>query len=251
MFLASVDAAKRIQPALGATSGARYEPTIIEMFGLPGAGKTTLATAVIEDGPQLTRRDLTAAWNRLSLRQRTAFLLRALGNARCLGCAARFALRSRLTSFDSLARLLRLVAKTSWMRSHHGEMLLDQSFLQEIWSICISAGRSDPDPVALAQFISCLYAGLPTQIVFLEADAAIASLRLSGRNHGHSRLDGLAAATVETHLARTARLPHAIVAAAMAAGLPVKRLDGADPVETNADRLRKMLMATPYGQDSD
>ena len=151
--MVAASAGRRSQAALRATPSARHEPTIIEMFGLPGVGKTTLATAVIGKSPLLTRRNLTAAWNRLPLRQRSAFLLRALADARCIGCAARFAFRSRLTNSDSLTRLLRLVAKTSWMKSHRGEMLLDQSFLQEIWSICISAGRSDPDPAALTQFI--------------------------------------------------------------------------------------------------
>lgn len=239
------------QPALEKSSNAQCAPTIIEMFGAPGVGKTTLAIAVVRDGYQLKRTQLTAAWNRLSRWQRGAFLLRALTNVPCLGSAARFACHTRLTSAESLVRLVRLIAKTHWMRSHRGEMLLDQSFLQEIWSICVSAGRSDPDQVALVRFIRCLYAGLPTQIVFVQADAAIASQRIRGRSHGHSRLDGLAAAVVEARLARTARLPYAIIAAATAAGLPVERLDGADPVEANADRLRKMLVATPSGQDSD
>jgi hypothetical protein len=217
------------------------------MFGVPGVGKTTLTTAVVKDNCPLTRRALTASWNLLSLRRKSVLLLRALFDVRCLGSAARFAFRTRLTSRESLVRLVRLVAKTHWMLSHPRDMLLDESFLQEIWSICISAGRSDPDQVALARLIRCLYAGLPTQIVFVDADEAIVSQRISGRSHGRSRLDRLAAVEVKARLARARRLPHVIIEAATAAGLPVERLDGADPLEANADRLRKLLMAKTIG----
>lgn len=220
------------------------------MFGVPGAGKTTLATAVVvQDESLLTRRDLTAAWKRLSLRHKSAFLLRALVNVRCLGRAIRFALRTRLTSSDSLVRLVRLIAKTHWMRSNSGKMLLDQSFLQEIWSICISAGKHDPDPLALSRFILSLYAGLEAHIVFVNTDATTASQRIVGRSHGFSRLDGLATAEVEARLARTQRLPHAIVTAAKVAGLAIERLDGSDPVEVNAHRIRTVLMAISCGRD--
>lgn len=246
-----VAATARSQPVPEAKFGAKCKPTIIEMFGVPGAGKTTLAAAVIQDGCQRTRKELTAAWNRLSRLQKSAFLLRALTDARCVGAAAAFALRIRLTSSDSLVRLVRIVAKTRWMRSQSGVLLLDESFLQEVWSVCISAGMSDPDQVALARLIRCLYADLAAHIVFLEADEVIASRRISGRSHGNSRLDGLTIAEAETCLSRSARLPYAIIAAATAAGLPVERLDGADPVEANTDRLRKLLIARSCEQVSD
>lgn len=239
------------QPAPEQAHSASCDLAVIEMFGMPGVGKTTLVTAVIREECHVARRKLTAAWNRLPLRKRGAFLMRAFTDARCLGAAARFALRTRLTSRDSLVRLVRLVAKTEWMRSQRGDLLLDESFLQEIWSICISAGRSDVDRLALTPFIRCLYAGLPTQVVFVEAEAAVASERINGRTHGRSRLDGLAAAEVAAQLRRTARLPHSIIAAATAAGLPIERLDAADPVEANADRVRKMLVRPPKGQDGD
>jgi hypothetical protein len=220
------------------------------MFGVPGVGKTTLATAVLRVEHQITRPDLTTAWSRLSLLRQGAYLLGASIDIRCLASAARFALRTRLTSINSLVRLVRLTAKTQWMRSHSSAMLLDQSYLQEIWSICFSAERKDPDHVSLARFIRCLYAGLEARIVFVDADAATASQRISGRNHGYSRLDGVGAADVEARLDRMARLPHAIIGAAEAAGLAVERLDGADPVEVNAARLRA-LMAKSFGQNGD
>ena len=226
----------------------RRGPKIIELFGLPGAGKTTLVTAVDNHNQ---RWELTAAWKRLPRLRRSAILLGSLVDIRCLGGAVRFALRARLSNLESLMRLFRLITKTHWMRSQQGQMLLDESFLQEIWSICVAAGRHDPEEAALARFIRCLYSGLDADIVFVEADEAIASKRVSGRTHGRSRLDGLAAAEVEARLTRTARLPHAIVAAAKAAGLSIERIDGRNRIEANADRLRKLLAAHPGEPDGD
>jgi hypothetical protein len=255
MFLAVAAGVQPTGASLGqrlvTTSGAKCAPKIVEMFGLPGVGKSTLVTAVADHGYQQTRQKLTAAWGRLSLRQRSAFVLGSLRNVRCLASGVRFAFRTRLTSVESLVRLMRLIAKTHWLRAQSGGMLLDQGYLQEIWSICIAAGRSNPDQRALAQLIRCLYAGLDPRIVFIEADAALASQRLSSRNYGFSRLDGLAAAVVEARLARAAQLPHAIIAAATAAGVPVERLDGSDPVKANADRLRKLLLPKPSGPTSE
>lgn len=255
-LIAVASAARQVTAPLGQhsqavqTSGAKCMPRIVEMFGVPGVGKTTLSSAVLQVENQLARRELTAAWSRLSLQHQGAFLLRALLNFRCLASAARFALHTRLTSLDSLMRLVRLTAKTHWMRSHSSAMLLDQSYLQEIWSICFSAGRNDPDRESLVRLIRNLYAGLEARIVFVDADAGTASQRISGRDHGYSRLDGAPAADVEARLERMARLPHAIVAAAEAAGLKVERLDGSEMVEANAARLRKLISESD-GQNGD
>ena len=59
-----VAATTRSRLAPEKTPSARSEPAIIEMFGVPGVGKTTLVAAVIQNGYQLTRQELTAAWTR-------------------------------------------------------------------------------------------------------------------------------------------------------------------------------------------
>lgn len=38
--------------------------TLVELFGAPGAGKTTLATAAIDRAEVLTRHELAAIWRR-------------------------------------------------------------------------------------------------------------------------------------------------------------------------------------------
>ena len=230
-------------PQVDAIAGARpgsERPRIVEMFGPPGAGKSTLAKAAARK-VDMTRPQLTAAWRQLARIRKGAFILHALLDLPCLWHAARFAFAARLATAESLMRLARLVAKTQWMRSQSGELLLDQSFLQEIWSICAAAGRTDPYSPDLSDFIRTLYAGTDAHIMFVDAPSLLASQRIRDRSHGFSRLDGLRAEDVEERLAGMARLPLAIVAAAAAAGLPVERLDAAAPVEANAQRLRYTL----------
>lgn len=246
-----IPAATSVPPGSDATGGSTCEArggklacasraSIVEMFGVPGVGKTTLANAAAR-GHHLKRQQLTVQWRRLAFSHKCLLLLLALLDLRCLWSAAVFACRTRLGAMESLGRLVRLVLKTRWMRSQSTQMILDQSFLQEIWSICIAAGRSDPDAASLIRFIRSLYQGLNAHIMFVEADPVTASGRLCARAYGASRLDGLSMNEVAARLGRMARLPDAITQAAAAAGLSVERLDGTRPVSVNARRLRALL----------
>ena len=214
-------------------------PILIELFGQPGAGKTTLVRAAAMDAK--TKADLTAAWTRLPALKKAHLFGRAALGGTCLIAATRLAIGARLTRGDSLLRLARLVIKSHWVRAQKEPLLLEEGHLQDLWSIFYSAGRTEPNPRLLSPLIRCLYRGVETQIAFLDTDPQSAFDRIRGRSHGKSRLDRLSDTDLQARLAATAQLPHRIVEAARSAGLMVETLDASQPIQANADRLVAMV----------
>lgn len=213
---------------------------IVELFGLAGAGKSTLADAA-RRGDLLTRQRLSAQWQTWSLAQRGGEVLRAFVHFESLRCAFRLATRVPLANRDSLFRLIRLVAKAHWLKSQGGRLLLDQGLHQEVWSILFSAGSEDPDPAIISPLIQCLYRGTDTKIVFIDVDSETASARISGRRHGQSRFDTVPEDSLRQQLERSGRLTRRIVDASRAAGLRVERLDGSATPASLVKQLKLLL----------
>ena len=201
---------------------------LIEFFAIPGAGKTTLVKTVSEKACVRTRHQISDKWNQQSLFQRGANLVRSYLKLDRVADVLRFAAAARIANTDSLRRLLRLVGKTDRLRSERGTILLDQGSLQELWSILYANGSLATDPKLLSRLIRSLYDGLDASILFIDVDP---SRRISGRSHGHSRLDGLSDGQIRDDLARAENLPRQIIEAAALAGLNVTILDGSAPVD--------------------
>lgn len=214
---------------------------IVEMFGMPGSGKTTLTHAVSEFVPGNTNSDLSRAWANQAPGRRLLYIARGLLDLPAVAAAAELALRARILNGEGLFRLLRLVAKTHWIRSQEAPLFLDQGFLQDLWSILYCAGRMDPDPALLVRLIRRLYRGADAGIIHLALDAQTAAVRIRGRTNGASRFDGKQEVVVRQSLSSAARLDGALIRAAVDAGLDVQSLDGAEPVAALADRMRRAL----------
>lgn len=212
--------------------------TVIELFGMPGAGKTTLTNAAAEFFCGYTDSDLSKAWQCQSQLRRGAHVAGALLDLACVTAAAELAVRAPLANPESLLRLVRLVAKRNWIRSQPRSMLLDQGFLQDLWSILYCAGCVDPQPGLLVRLIRSLYRGVEAHVFFLELDADTASLRISSRSDGESRFDGLQRAVVLRSLTCATPLAHAISRAAADAGLTIKILDGSAPITVLGAQLQ-------------
>lgn len=212
---------------------------LVELFGQPGAGKTTLVRAAASHAK--TKAGLTAAWMRLPALKKVHLFGQAALDGACMTAATRLAIGARLNRGDSLFRLIRLVIKSHWVRAQKEPLLLEEGHLQDLWSIFYSAGRTEPDPRLLAPLIRCLYRGVEAQIALLDTDPQSAFDRIRGRPHGKSRLDRLSDAELQARLAATAQLPHRIVDAARLAGVKVQTLDASQPIEANAGRLVAMV----------
>ena len=216
-------------------------PALVELFALPGAGKTTAVNAVAERALVTTRKGLSAEWANCSVLQRLAHIGRAFGNRRRVATAARFCRCARIASPEGVFRLMRLLAKTDWLRSRPGVVLLDQGFLQDLWSILLSCRSACADPALLSPLISALYDGMDATIVILEVDPGTAAERVRGRTYGNSRFDGLPAGELRPSLHSASELHRQVGEAATLAGLPVRILDGSAPSHAVADQLLSLL----------
>ncbi|MDP9423675.1 MAG: hypothetical protein M3Q19_12745 [Pseudomonadota bacterium] len=214
---------------------------LVELFGQPGAGKTSLVRAAAAGSELRGRASLGAAWKQQSNIGKAAYFARAILDPACLVHAIKLAIGARLFHRDSLSRLARLVIKSHWVRSQTGLLLMEEGHLQDLWSIFYSAGELEPEPRLLAPLIGCLYRDVDVQLVFLEVDPQSAFDRIRARAHGKSRFDQLAEEELRKQLAASAQLPYKLAEAARLAGLKVERLDASLPVEESVHLLSALL----------
>ncbi len=224
--------------------GRRESPlTLVELFALPGAGKSTVAEVIAKQSLVKTRADLSAEWADSSILQRLAHVARSFRNYRRLRAATRFDVGARLNSWESHLRLVRLVAKTEWLKSRSGMVLLDQGFLQDLWSIFLSSNSARADSALLTSMIRTLYEGIDTTVVVLEVDSKTAATRVATRTHGQSRFDSLRDEQLHNSIEAASGLHHQIMESARRAGLRVLAIDGSPPAQIVTDQLIALLPA--------
>ena len=218
---------------------------LVELFALPGAGKSTVVNAFAQQALVGTRKDFSAEWAECSALQRLAHVGGAIANHRRLAAAIRFGMGSRLTARESRFRLTRLVAKSGWLRSRSGVVLLDQGFLQDIWSILLASNVARADPVQLSSLIRSLYQGIDATIVVLDVEPQTASARVGARTYGKSRFDGLLEGQLGRSIEAASALHKQIMEAARLAGLKVLVVDASPPADVVTDRLMTLFPAAP------
>jgi hypothetical protein len=205
----------------------------VELFGLPGAGKTALCLALREHLETRVEifadQQLHGPWRALgALQRKLSLALAILGRPRLSLALIALILRLELwRSARSLVFLTRLpLTRTRLTKlSRVAPMVLDQAMLQDVWSICVSADCIKPTPAILAPVVAELYRDLSVQVLYLEIDVATAAARVSQRKNGHSRFDGLPRATAALRLAHTVQLSASILESARLAGLEVYQID--------------------------
>jgi hypothetical protein len=123
-------------------------------------------------------------------------------------------------------------------------VVLDQGFLQDIWSIFLSAKSVSADPDLIWPLVRSLYEGFDTRIVVLQVDPATASARVAARPHGLSRVDALPERQRLTSLEAAHGLQRQIMEAARVAGLPLSFIDGSLPVPVVTEQLLALSQPT-------
>lgn len=197
----------------------------MELFGLPGAGKTTI-TDGLTLGSLVTRKQMSAAWSNKSIFQRAVIAGKALIDLAWMRSIIALVIRTPLTNGESLMRLARLAFIKHWILSQQGNLLFDQGLLQRLWSIFYTSGVTNPPHALLTGLLRQFYQGQDVQIVMIEVPPELAARRVYGRSTGTSRLDKLPENAVRNELENTADLPAALLSAARDAGFSVVTLDG-------------------------
>ena len=215
--------------------------SLVELFSVPGAGKSTLVDAVSRERPLMTREAVSASWQKLPRTSKLAHVVGAFLDPRVSWAAIATAFNQRLSTPESLSRLVKLVARSRWLASQGGQVVLDQGLLQDLWSIHYASGRFDPDPKSLSPLLRQLYKGLDARILFINVDEKTAAARIRGRADGDSRLDGLPEADVQASLSRGSQVPQAILQAVKNAGLPVTTIDGSAPLQEVLAHVRPLI----------
>lgn len=201
---------------------------IIELFGLPGSGKSTLADALAQQFACLTRAELSGSWARQSGLRKAYLIMRGLTDLHILKAAIGFAITARLFSSDSLFRLVRMISKSHWIRTQSGTLLMDQSYLQDIWSILYGSRAQGDYHASIAALLAAMFRHTQPMILFLELAPDLSAVRVAERDSGNSRLDHLPVEQVRDQLVEANWIPAQILKAVGKAGLPVKSLDACD-----------------------
>lgn len=202
-------------------------PMIIELAGLPGAGKTSLTRAVTL--PHLGRTDIGAA--HVPLRRETW---------RVASAAFLLSLTIRPWKPYLLVRVIKLVlALRFYGASNTPLVILDQGLVQKLWSMLIETQRHSER--RLAQLIDALTPFLADHLVWIGVPSTVAARRIAQRKNGNSRFDGLPAETIAERLEKLERVyAHVIGLFRARARLPALTLDGEASMDENARRVEAL-----------
>ncbi len=200
---------------------------IVELVGLPGAGKTTIRGLV--SVPHGVKGSVP-----LSGLRPTPELLRAAWHIAVL-CAS-----TRPFAFGRLKRGFNLTVFLRHYQDHGQTILLDQGMVQKLWSILIDA-RSYPRS-RLDHVMRALRPFAPDHIVWIVTPPDISAGRITGRRHGNSRMDGLPLDQSVPQLTVTAEVLDMLVNEYQTqTGTPVTKLQGEVPPTLNAARINGLF----------
>ncbi len=204
-----------------------HRPLVIELAGLPGAGKTSLTDSVRL--PHLGRRDIGVV--NLPLRRETWRVARA---------AMMLALTIRPWKPGYLLRAIKLVlALRSYGPLDHDLVIMDQGLVQKMWSFIIES-RSYPEQ-RLEELVDALTPFAADHLVWIAVPHELAAQRIAGRTGGNSRFDGQDAATIAQRLADLERPYRTLVEMfRKKSGMSVLSLDGEAILKDNAARIEAL-----------
>jgi hypothetical protein len=211
-------------------------PVVIELAGLPGAGKSSLAKAV--SIPHAGRADLS--W--LEARLAGPMWPVAMATLRLL-----FSIRP--LKLRHVVRAAKLIATLRFYGpSRHRFVILDQGIVQKLWSLVIETGTYSDE--YLEEVVTALVPFTADHLIWISVQPDVAAQRIVNRKGGKSRFDGGQLSNVVARLEGLRSTYDKIISQfEKHAHLPVLRLNGQQPLSENAEKITH-LIETAYGMGS-
>lgn len=205
---------------------------VIELCGLPGAGKSTLCRAVGDElagrGVEVEQRGLPGgrAGRRRRLLAKTSGLLATLARRPSgLARVGRVAWSSGLRGRELVARTVNVVVFGGRAQARPGTVVLfDQAVVQELVAVGVTA-----DAATFARRLSAADWPVADVLVVVEVDVETAVGRLTGRRTGESRLEHLRVEQRRAALDQARATLDRVVGEARARGAQVWRVSTEDP----------------------
>lgn len=229
-----------------------HPPRVVEMFGLPGSGKTTVADLVCRqvqaDGWRCLRRpDLRRQFATRSPLRKLATLMSADPGARGLFPAAfRYARTGDAANARALIFAARLVLRRRYLRlaartPSMDMILLDQWMLQCVWGA--AARRTPSDAANPRPVIERTNRGMSIRYVCLDIEPEEACARIRKRPTMGSRFDRMTDGLRLDRLRAGSETVEHMVGALQALDLAILRVDGMREPELCAAEIHDWVVA--------
>ena len=223
----------------------KSKPLIVELVGLPGAGKTTLSKQLVskfkERGLQVIFRDkILHQWHQKNPWQKLMQLLpHNFNHWNILINSLIFALQVKPINRQSFSKAIKIFTNakrndTVFQSSDCDLILLDQGLLQETWSVSVTG--SPPATKYLKQEITLLFHNRPTIVLHCQIDIDTALSRVQNRQTMTSRFDLMDANQAHSILEKYSLYLDEIVSCARINKIPILEIDSSRSIAEQSEK---------------
>ncbi|MHA1539444.1 MAG: hypothetical protein ACTSXQ_03100 [Alphaproteobacteria bacterium] len=161
---------------------------IIECFGPPGAGKTSIVKAYIKDSNIKSLEDLSKDFRAMGIGRKLLFTLGVcVKDLKAIFFVTRFLFTHKLFQASQIKRLYQLPFYRAYIRkfSQTYDLFLDEWIIQKVWAIYVK--DEVPPQESLSEIFSFMYKGMNVDFIYFDLDESTAVKRLTERQRTKDR----------------------------------------------------------------